>query len=197
MKNENYFFNEDDFTEEFHKILFGSIYNLHMLGAKTITINAIEDYLKDRPKSLAIYKNYKGNEYLEKISKNVQLSTFEYYYTRMKKMTLLRMYSNIGMDLSWLYDVDNILDAKKKQAQEDWFDNTTLEDIAAIIDDKITTIKMKYIDDANNDFIQAGDRVEIFSSWRGRGLSAAVTGARARGAAARRFPVISTAKQSR
>ena len=160
LDNENYFFNEDDFTEEFHKILFGSIYNLHMLGAKTITINAIEDYLKDRPKSLALYKNYTGNEYLEKISKNVQLSTFEYYYNRMKKMTLLRMYSNIGMDLSWLYDVDNILDAKKKQAQEDWFDNTTLEDIAAIIDDKITTIKMKYIDDANNDFIQAGDRVE-------------------------------------
>ena len=160
LDNENYFFNEDDFTEEFHKILFGSIYNLHMLGAKTITINAIEDYLKDRPKSLAIYKNYKGNEYLEKISRNVQLSTFEYYYTRMKKMTLLRMYSNIGMDLSWLYDVDNILDAKKKQAQEDWLDSTTLEDIAAIIDDKITTIKMKYIDDANDDFIQAGDRVE-------------------------------------
>ena len=160
LDNENYFFNEDDFTEEFHKILFGSIYNLHMLGAKTITINAIEDYLKDRPKSLAIYKNYKGNEYLEKISRNVQLSTFEYYYTRMKKMTLLRMYSNIGMDLSWLYDVDNILDAKKKQAQEDWFDSTTLEDIAAIIDDKITTIKMKYIDDANDDFVQAGDRVE-------------------------------------
>ena len=79
LDNENYFFNEDDFTEEFHKILFGSIYNLHMLGAKTITINAIEDYLKDRPESLAIYKNYKGNEYLEKISKNVQLSTFEYY----------------------------------------------------------------------------------------------------------------------
>ena len=160
LDNENYFFNEDDFTEEFHKILFGSIYNLHMLGAKTITINAIEDYLKDRPKSLAIYKNYKGNEYLEKISRNIQLSTFDYYYTRMKKMTLLRMYSNIGMDLSWLYDVDNILDAKKKQAQEDWLDSTTLEDIAAIIDDKITTIKMKYIDDANDDFVQAGDRVE-------------------------------------
>lgn len=25
LDNENYFFNEDDFTEEFHKILFGSI----------------------------------------------------------------------------------------------------------------------------------------------------------------------------
>jgi hypothetical protein len=29
------------------------------------------------------------------------------------------MYNNAGMDLSWLYDINNILDAKKKQAQED------------------------------------------------------------------------------
>lgn len=119
LDDEKYFFNEDDFTEEFHKILFGSIYNLHALGAKDVNVNAIEDYLKDRPKSLAIYKTYKGAEYLQKISENIQLSTFDYYYQRVKKMTLLRMYSNAGMDLSWLYDVDNILDAKKKQAQED------------------------------------------------------------------------------
>ena len=45
LENENYFFNEDDFTEEFHKILFGSIYNLHALGAKEISVNTIEDYL--------------------------------------------------------------------------------------------------------------------------------------------------------
>lgn len=160
LDNEQYFFNEDDFVEEFHKILFGSIYNLHLLGAQRISVNAIEDYLKDRPKSLAIYKAHKGQEYLTKISELVQLSTFDYYYTKMKKMTLLRMYNNIGMDLSWLYDTDNILDAKKKQAQEDWLDNNSLEEIAAIIDDKITAIKMKYIDDVNEDFVQAGDRLE-------------------------------------
>ena len=34
------------------------------------------------------------------------------------------------MDLSWLYDPDNILDVKKKQKQEDWLDNTSLENIA-------------------------------------------------------------------
>ena len=160
LDNDNYTFIEEDFTEEFHKVLFGSIYNLHALGAKEINLNTIEDYLNQRPKSLGIYRANKGPEYLTKISKETQLATFDYYYQRMKKMTLLRMYDNIGMNLSWLYDVDNIFDTKKKQAQEDWFDNTTLEDIAAIIDDKITTIKMKYIDDANNDFIQAGDRVE-------------------------------------
>ena len=114
LENENYFFNEDDFTEEFHKILFGSIYNLHALGAKEISVNTIEDYLKDRPKSLAVYKAHKGAEYLQKISENVQLSTFDYYYSRVKKMTLLRMYNNAGMDLSWLYDKDNILEENRQ-----------------------------------------------------------------------------------
>ena len=39
-------------------------------------------------------------------------------------MTLFRMYESIGLNLSWLYDTDNIFDTKKKQAQEDWLDNT-------------------------------------------------------------------------
>lgn len=159
LDNENYFFHEDDFTEEFHKILFGSIYNLHALGAKEVSINTIEDYLKDRPQSLAIYKSHKGAEYLQKISENIQLSTFDYYYQKMKKMTLLRMYDKVGMDLSWLYDIDNILDVKKKQAQEDWLDNNSLDSIADLIDKKITEIRMKYVDDANEDFVQAGERV--------------------------------------
>ena len=159
LDDERYFFNEDDFTEEFHKILFGSIYNLHALGAKSVNINTIEDYLKDRPKSLATYKTNKGAEYLQKISENIQLSTFDYYYQRVKKMTLLRMYNNAGMDLSWLYDINNILDVKKKQAQEDWLDNSSLDTIADLIDKKITEIRMKYVDDSNEDFIQAGDRV--------------------------------------
>ena len=159
LDNENYFFNEDDFTEKFHKILFGSIYNLHLMGAKKISVNTIEDYLKDRPESLAIYKTNKGAEYLQKIAENIQLSTFDYYYQRVKKMTLLRMYDSIGLDLSWLYDVNNILDTKKKQAQEDWLDNTSLESIADIIDKKITDIRMKYIDDSDENFYQAGDSI--------------------------------------
>lgn len=159
LDNDNYNFIEEDFTEEFHKILFGSMYNLHLLGAKEVTINAIEDYLNQRPKSLATYKANKGQEYLLKISQTVQISTFDYYYQRMKKMTLLRMYDKVGMDLKWLYDIDNIFDIKKKQAQEDWLDNTSLEQIADLIDNKITDIKMKYVDNTTDDCVQAGDGI--------------------------------------
>ena len=159
LDNDNYTFIEEDFTEEFPNVLFGSIYNLHALGAKEINLNTIEDYLNQRPKSLGIYKANKGPEYLTKISKETQLATFDYYYQRMKKMTLLRMYDNIGMNLSWLYDVDNIFDTKKKQAQEDWLDNNSLDDIADLIDKKITDVKLKYINNVEDNYAQAGDGV--------------------------------------
>lgn len=155
---DKYKFNEQDFPQEFHRILFGSIYNLHQLGVKQISIEDIEKYLEQRPKKYAIYKVNKGSEYLENIKEMCQLAAFDYYYNRMKKMTLLRMYNkNVGMDLSWLYDPDNILDIKKKEAQETWFDNTPINEIANVINDKIDEIKAKYVDNSEDGVIQAGD----------------------------------------
>ena len=165
---EDYHFCEDDFPEQFHKILFGSIFNLHALGAKEITLNAIEDYLTQRPTSYATYKTNKGHEYLEQISKQVDAATFDYYYKRMKKFTLLRMYNEkCGMDLSNIYDIDNILNVKKKQAQEDWLDNTPLEDIADIIDQKIMDIRLTYVDNANESAEIAGEgAIELLERLR-------------------------------
>ena len=156
LDNNSYTFNEEDFPEEFHKILFGTIYNLHQLGNLKVTISAIEDYLSQRPKSYGIYKNNKGAEYLAELEKHTQIASFDYYYKRMKKMTLFRMYESIGLNLSWLYDTDNIFDTKKKQAQEDWLDNTPIESIAEIIDNKIIDIRLKYVDGADQESINAG-----------------------------------------
>ena len=161
LDNENYHFTEDDFTEPFHKIIFGSIYNLHALGAAAIDTSTIEDYLEQRPTKLATYKANNGAEYLEKLKSSTQLAAFDYYYKRMKKMTLFRMYKEqVGLDLSWLYDIDNLFDQKKKQAQEDWLDNTPIEKIADQIDAKIEQIKAKYIDNADTSFAQAGDGID-------------------------------------
>lgn len=156
LDNEKYFFTEEDFTEEFHRILFEAIINLHTLGVRKIDINSIEDYLEQRPKKKAVYLTHKGPEYLQNLAEKTQIAAFDYYYNRMKKMTLLRMYQGIGMDLSWLYDIHNILDMKKKQAQEDWLDNTSLVEIADIIDKKILEIRLRYVDDAEEGATQAG-----------------------------------------
>ena len=163
LDNESYHFNEEDFSDnEFHATLFGAIFNLHALGAKEITINAIEDYLEQRPKRKAIYQTNKGAEYLTQLREHVSPNTFQYYYDRMKKFTLLRMYeTRCGMDLSWLYDADEILDVKKRQAQEDRLDNTSLLEIADLIDKKIDDIKLTYVNNCDAEIVQAGRGVEV------------------------------------
>lgn len=84
--------------------------------------------------------------------------TFNYYYGRLKKFTLLRAYSTF-VDVSDLYDPKNIIDVKKRQKQEDWLDSVSLIEIANNIDLKIEEIKSKYIEDDFGTGYQAGDGI--------------------------------------
>ena len=164
LENEQYTFNTEDFPQDFHKVMFESIYNLHALGAKTLSINAIEDYLEQREKKYGIYKAYHGAEWLQKCSNTISIATFDYYYKRMKKFTLLRMYNSIGVDVSSIYNPDNVLDIKQKQQQEDWLDNHSLEDIANIINDKIEDIKLKFAENSSDEICAAADgQDELFN----------------------------------
>lgn len=157
---DKYVLTEDDFPDQFHKIVFGSIYKLYELGSEKITLNSVTDFLSARPKSEAIFMKQKGPEWLTQISDVADGATFDYYYNRLKKFTLLRAYNDYGFNVSEIYDPDNILDIKKKQQQEDWLDNSTLEDIANKIDGKIDEIRMKYVDDSYGEALQAGDGID-------------------------------------
>ena len=151
-----YTIHEEDFVEEFHKIVFGSIYNIHLTGSQ-VTPETILDYLSNRPKFEAVFKQNRGLEYLSKVSAIATFDTFNYYYSRMKKFTLLRNYQKYGIDISELYDPNILLDVKKKQEQEDWLDNTSITEIADIVDKRIEDIKSKYLDDDFYEGYQAGD----------------------------------------
>ena len=150
---------DEDFADEFHKITFGAIYKIHELGADKITLENISDFLASRPKSAAVFKQQKGEEWLLKVSETCLPEAFDYYYSRLKKFTLLRAYDAYGVDVSDVYDADNILDTKKKQIQEDLLDNSTLEQIADKIDNKIEMIRLKYVDDVGEEAIQAGEGI--------------------------------------
>lgn len=151
---------DDDFTDDFHKIIFGSIYKLHELGAERITLNSIADYLSSRPKSEAIFIKQKGEEWLIKASENAEPASFDYYYNRMKKMTLLRMFDLNGISVKDIYDPDNIIDLKKRQEQEDFFDNTSIQGLADIIQDKLDVIKADYVDGSWGESYQAADGID-------------------------------------
>lgn len=156
---DKYMIAEDDFPSQFHKIAFGAIFKLYELGATKITLENIADFLSTRPKSEAIFNQEKGNEWILKASENANSTAFDYYYNRLKKMSLLRAYDNVGIDVTDIYDPDNILDTKKKQMQEDFLDNSSLEDIASRIDGKIEEIKLQYVHGSVEKSVQAGEGI--------------------------------------
>ena len=157
---DRYTITDEDFPDNFHKIVFGTIYKLHELGAKEISVENICDFLSSRPKSEAIFKLQKGEEWILKAAENCMSSSFDYYYNRLKKFSLLRAYDNYGINVSDIYDPDNILDAQKKQKQEDFLDNSTLEQIADKVDEKLIDIRLNYVDDSYGESYQAGEGIE-------------------------------------
>lgn len=150
---------DEDFSDTFHKTVFGAIYKIYELGANKITLESLSDFFATRPKSAAVYKQSKGEEWLLRISENCMPSAFDYYYGRLKKFSLLRAYDNCGVDVSDIYDPDNILDTKKKQMQEDLLDNASLEDIANKVDEKIEAIRYQYVDESFGEAQQAAEGI--------------------------------------
>lgn len=157
---DKYNIDEEDFPTEFYKILFGAIYKIHDAGATKISVENVNDFLSTKPKSESVYSVNRGEEWLTRAREVASVDTFDYYYNRMKKMTLLRMYDNYGIDVSDIYDPDNILDLKKKQIQEEYLDNASLEQIADKVDNKIAQIRLKYVDGLDGDAYQAGDGID-------------------------------------
>lgn len=157
--DDKYPITDEDFSNDFHKVVFGCLFKLYELGVKNFTLENINDFLASRPKSEAIYKSNKGDEWLLKASESAVSTAFDYYYQRLKKFSLLRAYDNYGIDISDIYDVDNILDVKKKQLQEDLLDNSTLNQIANKVDEKIDAIRSEYINDNFGEAAQAGEGI--------------------------------------
>ena len=157
---DKYFFNSEDFVNKFQTSLFYAMYNLFDNGVKTFDAFTIEEFLSQRPDLLATYKKNKGAEFLDKIAELADRSTFDYYYNRMKKMSLFRGYEQLAhMDLSWLYDPDEVMDLKKRKEQEDWFDKTSISDMADQIDLKILDIRSKFADDSSDGSAHVGDGI--------------------------------------
>lgn len=160
MDDSEHFFRPEDFCNEFHKVVFGAMYNLHLMGAEKINSKVIEDYLENHPESLGTYRANNGSEWIYNAYLHSDESNFEFYYGRLKKMTLLRTYDEIGFDVSWIYDPDNIFDSEKKEKQEHELDEASLSDIADKIDNRIQRVRDIVVDNEEGETVHAGEGLE-------------------------------------
>ncbi len=74
-------------------------------------------------------------------------------------MTLLRVFDDCGINVSDIYDPDNVFDLKKKQLQEEILDNMSLEQIADKINNKVDEIRSKYVNGSFGEASQAGEGI--------------------------------------
>lgn len=153
-----YFFRAEDFTSELHKVVFTAIGLVYANGGTVITPKAIDDTLSMYPEAYATYKASRGNEWFVRASQECEPENFDLYYSRLKKMTLLREYDKLGVDMSWFYDPDE-LDSSKRQRQMARFDATSIGDISSLVEDRLLAIRSSYVDNASDETVCAGDGI--------------------------------------
>lgn len=164
LDDSRYDLSDIDFPKGFHRTLFSALTNLAALGTEYITPQTLEDYLKDKPQSYAEYKAGDGPRFVKSCMSNADFHNFEYYYNRIKKLTLMQAYYDAGLDVSTIYNPDE-LDISKREQQNKYFDSLSLTDIADKIDTLMLKIRAEYVDHSIDNSILASAGIdELFAS---------------------------------
>ena len=121
LKDKKYILNvNEDFPNGIHKLIFTCIYNLSLQELKEIRISDIETYLNTNdPKGyVLLFENEKNLEWLFQVYEDANIVNYEYYYNKIRKLSLLRSYMNEGIDTSEILDMEEIDHVIIKQQQE-------------------------------------------------------------------------------
>lgn len=127
---------EDFNTDEFHEYLFVAMHNLYINGAETISEFDVDSMFAAHPKQYQIFQENKGLEYLVNAREMAQLSNYDYYYHKVKKLSLLRYYEDKGLNTSFIYD-PLITDPKLQDREVEKLENTTEEEIINHIEEML------------------------------------------------------------
>ena len=156
-EKDKYNFMVEDFYGQFYGIIFAAINNLFADGSNSITVLDIENYLSARPGLYNVYTKNQGTNYLVKALESSNRATFDYYFNRLRKMTILREFNKIGANVNKFYDPDNILDITLKQKQEDWLMNSSVAEVIDALTKDMEELKDKYLIQSDYETDQAAE----------------------------------------
>ena len=91
-QSDKYQFQVNDFSNRFEKMIYIAVYNLYQNGARKIQPIDIENYFEADKSSKLFFEQNNGVQYLQDIEDFVDEGNFDYYYSKLKKINLLRDY---------------------------------------------------------------------------------------------------------
>lgn len=148
----------NDFDSKFTKIIFSSLYNMFLDGARVITILDIDNYLNSYKDLKIIFEENNGIQYVQDCEEIAELINFDYYYQRVKKFSALRALKKDGFDISSFY-CEDILNKNYKTIQER-FDNLSVSDIFSEIKKKLFNLEEQYVTSSNSGSSNASDQMK-------------------------------------
>lgn len=131
-----------DFSTKFEKFIFAAIEGLYRNGAPKITPFDIESYLETNEAAKKTFEQQNGIEYLQDIDEFANVENFPYYYSKLKKLNLLRDLKKQGFDISDFYVED--LTSPKALEVNNRFEELTVQDIVVGIKKKLLCLESDY-----------------------------------------------------
>lgn len=153
-----YILTKNDFDLPLAKNIFHAISNLfQQYKVENISIVDIDNYFQKTEAGYDNFKKQNGLQYLNDCLEISNLSSFDFYYDRLKKMSALRALKNDGFDISKIYN-ENEFDLVKEQKQQEKLDKMTVQDIFDTYTKSISDLQYDYIckDDSEEGPIASG-----------------------------------------
>ena len=149
----------EDFTERLHKLVFSAIFNLYHEGATVLDISELNNYLQKYPELYHFFTEQKGNDFLMTAVEIGELENVNYYYNRIKKLSLLRFIKEQGFSIDRWYK-EGLYDIAERQELEKKLDNTSIAEILGDYQSRLFNIEGKFINRKNFKFNTAADGID-------------------------------------
>lgn len=156
---DKYTLSTNDFADYFHKIIFGQIDLLYQSGMVKFTVDGFIKELARFPDRLSTFKKNDGEDFLVKAIELDESKNFDFYYMKIKKMSMLRELKDAGFDISDWY-CDDMMDLKRREILEVKLEDSSFQDILDSIQNKFLDIESNFINKKTFDIDTAASDIE-------------------------------------
>ncbi len=161
IKNTSYPLDVEDFSVGRHTWLYKAIYNLAMKGATKLSLTDVESYIANVSPIThkKFFEDSNGVDWINEIVNDVKEDNFDYYYSTLRKYSLLRSYIQQGIDVKDILNKEE-LNGTILEEQLANFDNLTIEDIIHCFDRRNLDSKQRFAIREDNKSRKSGEGAE-------------------------------------
>lgn len=131
-----------DFSNRFERCIFTAVQSLYYNGVEKINPIDIEKFLESDVAALELFKQSNGLDYLQDAIELSNIENFQYYYTKLKKLNLLKDLEKKGYNIGHFYTEDILSDNSSEINSN--FENSSIQEIVNYFKKDLLLLENKF-----------------------------------------------------